>query len=99
MSSINNLSTFEREMQDDNFRKQFEKEYEEFLLSEIIRSLMENDDKSVRKLAEEVHLSPTVIQNLRSGKQNDIKLKNFLNISHACGYDLFLEKDGQKIAL
>lgn len=28
------LSTFEREMQDPNFREQFEKEYDEFLLSQ-----------------------------------------------------------------
>lgn len=34
------LSTFEREMQDPLFREQFEKEYDEFLLSEIIKALM-----------------------------------------------------------
>ena len=56
------LSTFDREMKDASFRKKFNSEYKEFLLSEIIRSLMDNDNKSVRKLAEEVHLSPTVIQ-------------------------------------
>ncbi|OGT54403.1 MAG: hypothetical protein A3F17_01300, partial [Gammaproteobacteria bacterium RIFCSPHIGHO2_12_FULL_41_15] len=62
------ISTFEREMKNASFRKKFEKEYKEFLLSEIIIALMENDNKTVRKLAEEVGLSPTVIQKLRSGK-------------------------------
>ncbi|HAT1761783.1 TPA: hypothetical protein I8Z13_000466 [Legionella pneumophila] len=33
------LSTFEREMQHPLFRKQFEKEYTEFLLSEIIKAI------------------------------------------------------------
>ena len=75
-----------KEMKDASFRKKFNSEYKEFLLSEIIHSLMDNDNKSVRKLAEEVHLSPTVIQNIRSGKQDDVKLSNFINISHACGY-------------
>ena len=93
------ISTFEREMKNASFRKKFEKEYKEFLLSEIIIALMENDNKTVRKLAEEVGLSPTVIQKLRSGKQDDVKLKNFLNISHACGYSVILEKDQDRISL
>ncbi|MFO8834954.1 AsnC family protein [Legionella pneumophila serogroup 1] len=93
------LSTFEREMQDPAFRKQFEEEYKEFLLSEIIRELMETSKKSVRKLASESGLSTTAIQNLRSGVQEDMKLTNFLNVSHACGYNIVLEKNGKKICL
>ena len=93
------LSTFEREMQDAAFREGFEKEYNEFLLSETILIMMNEAHKSVRKLATETDLSPTVIQNIRSGTQEDIKLSNFINISHACGYKVFLEKDDQRIAL
>ena len=93
------LSTFDKEMKNPSFRKKFEKEYKEFLLSEIINALMENDSKSVRKLAKEVGLSPTVIQKLRSGKQDDVKLSNFINISHACGYQLILEKNNERISL
>jgi DNA-binding Xre family transcriptional regulator len=48
-------------------------------------------------LAREVGLSPTVIQNIRSGKQKDIKLENFKNIVKACGYDLVLEKGEERI--
>lgn len=93
------LSTFEREMQDTMFREQFEEEYNEFLLSETIRTLMKNGHKSVRKLAIESGLSPTVIQNIRSGAQEDMKLSNFINISHVCGYKVILEKDDKRIAL
>jgi len=93
------LSTFEKEMKNASFRKKFEKAYKEFLLSEIISALMENDRKSVRKLAKEVGLSPTVIQKLRSGRQDDVKLSNFINISHACGYNLILEKGDDRIPL
>ena len=93
------LSTFDQEMKKASFRKKFNKEYKEFLLSEIISALMENDKNSVRKLAKEVGLSPTVIQKLRSGKQEDIKLKNFINISLACGYRVFLEKENHRISL
>ena len=93
------LSTFDKEMQDEAFNKQFSNEYAEFLLSETIRELMDNGHKSVRKLADESGLSPTVIQNMRSGQQEDVKLRNFINISHACGYNLVLEKDTQRIVL
>ncbi len=93
------LSTFEREMQDTEFQEEFEREYNEFLLSETILVMMSDAHKSVRKLATETDLSPTVIQNIRSGIQEDIKLSNFINISHACGYKLILEKDNQRIAL
>ncbi len=94
-----NLSTFEREMQEAAFREEFEKEYNELLLSETILAMMSDAHKSVRKLATETDLSPTVIQNIRSGTQEDIKLSNFINISHACGYKLILEKNKQRIAL
>jgi len=97
--SKKNLSTFEREMKDPNFREKFEEEYNEFLLSETIRDLMESAHKSVRKLATESGVSSTVIQNLRSGQQEDLKLSNFINISHACGYKLILEKDSKRIPL
>jgi transcriptional regulator with XRE-family HTH domain len=94
-----NLSTFDREMQDPVFREQFEKEYKEFLLSEIIKALMKNGNMTVRKLAEEVGLSPTVIQKIRSGEQEDVKLSNFLNISHSCGFKVVLEKGDNKYYL
>jgi DNA-binding Xre family transcriptional regulator len=93
------LSTFDREMKNTAFRKKFEKAYKEFQLSELISALMENDSKSVRKLAKEVGLSPTVIQKMRSGKQDDVKLSNFINISHACGYHIILEKGNNRIPL
>jgi len=93
------LSTFEREMKNLAFRKAFENSYKELLLSELLIALMENDKKSVRKLAEEVSLSPTSIQKIRSGKQDDIKMRNFISISHACGYQVVLEKGKERITL
>ena len=93
------LSTFEREMQDPKFNQTFTKTYTEFLLSELMIAMMENDGQSVRKLAKSVGLSPTVIQNIRSGKQHDLKLKNFINISHACGFRLHLVKGKRHIVL
>ena len=41
----------------------------------------------------------SLIQNIRSGKQDDVKLSNFINISHACGYHIVLEKNDNRIPL
>ncbi len=60
---------------------------------------MENDNKTVRKLSKEVGISPTVLQKLRSGKQDDVKLRNFINLSHACGFNVVLEKGDDRILL
>ena len=93
------LSTFEREMQDDNFRESFEKGYREFSLSEILMELMKESHKTVRGLAHEAGLSPTVIQKVRSGEQKNLKISNFLTIAEACGYHLCLEKGEKRIEL
>lgn len=91
------LSTYEREIKNSKFRKAFERSYKELLLSELLTVIMENDAKSVRKLAKEVGLSPTVIQKLRAGKQSDIKVSNFINIVGIFGYKVILEKGDERI--
>ncbi len=91
------ISTYNRLMQDPVFQKEYEKEYKEFALSELLLALMEGDDKSVRKLAKEAGLSANTIQNIRSKKQKDIRLKNFKNIVQAYGFRIVLKKDGERI--
>ena len=86
------LSTYEREMQDPKFKAAFEKEYQEFALQELLLSMSQGDEKSVRILAKEAGLHPNAIQNLRSGKTNDIKLTSFLRIAKAYGFSVELVK-------
>lgn len=93
------MTTFEREMQNPAFKKAYDKEFKEFTISELILALMENDKKSVRQLAELAGLSPTAIQDLRSGKTKDVKFKNFINIIEACGYGLELVKGKKRIPI
>lgn len=92
-------TTFDKWMADPEIKERFDKDYKNFVLSELLLALMENDGKSVRELAKEVGLSPTVIQNIRSGKQEDMKIKNFISIAHACGYHLLLVNEREKIAV
>lgn len=93
------ISTFEREMKNTKFKDAFDVSYKELVLSELLIAAMEERHKTVRELAKEVHLSPTIIQKIRSGKQDDMKLKNFISIFHACGYDVVLEKGKKRIPL
>lgn len=86
------MSTYEREMQDPNFKAVFEEEYEAFALQELLLSISQGDEKSVRRLAKEAGLHPNAIQNLRSGKTNDIKLTSFLKIVRAYGFSVQLVK-------
>ena len=93
------LSTFDRMMQNPACQQRFEEGYKEFLLSELVHAMMDDDEVSVRKLAQEIGVSPTTIQNVRSGKQKDMKITNFLNLAKARGYRLVLEKNDQRIVI
>jgi transcriptional regulator with XRE-family HTH domain len=93
------ISTFEREMKSAHFKKAFDKSYKEFLLSELLIALMKEDEISVRELAKEAGLSPTVIQKIRSGKQEDLKISNFVSIAHACVYRVILEKNDDRFEI
>jgi hypothetical protein len=67
-------------MKNPKFKKAFEEGYRELLIS-----IMEDDDVSIRKLAREAEISLSVIQDPRSGKQHDIKVSNLIKIAHAFG--------------
>jgi DNA-binding Xre family transcriptional regulator len=93
------FSTVERWMNRPGFQHGVQKEYKELLLSELVLAIMAEDSKSVRELARELGVSKTVIQNLRSGEQTDMKLSNFVKLTDAYGYDVVLEKAGERITL
>jgi DNA-binding Xre family transcriptional regulator len=92
-------STVARWMQKPGFKAAVASEYKELMLSELVLALMAEDSKSVRALADQLGVSKTVIQNLRDGTQRDMKLSNFVKLTHAYGYHLVLEKEGQRITL
>ncbi len=79
-------------------KKIFEEEHREFLLSELVLALMEEDHVSVRQLAKAAGVSPTIIQALRSGKKENLTLSTIASIAQALGYTAFLtlKKKGEK---
>lgn len=98
LSTKNNVtSTYERLMQEDlEFEKDLNKKYRDFILSELLLALMAEDHVSIRALAKEASVSPSLIQDLRSGKKDNLTLKSFSNIISALGYDIVLKKRGKQ---
>ena len=80
-------------------KKEFEEEYRELVLSELLIALMEEDNISVRKLAKEAGISPTVIQGIRSGTKKNITMLNFLKILKILGCSLVAEKGANRIVI
>ena len=93
------LSTYSRWMRKPGFKRAFERDYKDLLLSELVLAIMAEDKKSVRQLADELGVSKTVVQNLRSGTQTDMKLSNFIKLAQAYGYHVVLEKEGSRIGI
>jgi len=92
-------STFDRIMKDPKRHRKFERKYRSFLLSEVIHGLMEKEGKSVRELAREVGISPTVIQDIRSGGRTNVTLRNFLGIVSALGGQVAVRKGNEEMVL
>ncbi len=81
-------------------RKRFDQGLKDFALDELILALMEEDEISVRKLAEIADLSPTVVQAMRSGIKKDFTMQSFFKVLKGLGCDKFLvERNGQIIPL
>ena len=70
----------------------FDKDYNEFLLSEFILEKMEAENISVRALAKKAGVSPTIIQKIRSKNASRINFRTFSNVVHTLGYKINLEK-------
>ena len=75
-------------MQNSKFKAEFEKGYNEFLISEFMIEKMEEENISVRELAKQAKVSPTTIQNLRSGNAETVKFKTLSNIMQKLWYVL-----------
>lgn len=83
-------STYDEFIEDKKQKQLLDKEYRELLISELLLAAMEEDHISVRKLAAEADVSPTIIQSLRSGKKTNITLDTLSRILDVVGYQIIL---------
>jgi DNA-binding Xre family transcriptional regulator len=95
----NTKSTYEKEMENPKFRKLFEKEYGELVLSELILAMMAEDNVSVRKLAKQIGVAPSVVQSVRSGKHKNMTLKTFIKMIAALGGEIAVKRGGAYVSL
>ncbi|GHT79703.1 hypothetical protein FACS1894130_09230 [Spirochaetia bacterium] len=86
-------TTFEKFIINDPKEKElFDKEYNDFLLSEIVLQKMEEDNISIRVLAKKAGVSPTIIQKMRSKNSEKITYRTFSNVLNTLGYKISIEK-------
>lgn len=89
-------STFEEFMESKTpaQKKEYDAGYQDFLLSEMILAAMEEDDISVRKLAKLAGVSPTIVQDMKSGAKTSFNTSSLFKILQGLGYDILLERNG-----
>lgn len=88
------MSTFDKFITNDPEQKAlFDKEYEDFLLSEFVIQKMQEENLSVRALAKKASVSPTVIQKIRNPKNADkITYNTLMSVLRSLGYKMRVEK-------
>lgn len=96
-----NKSTFEEfiEKKTSQQKKEYEEGYHDFLLSEMILAAMEDDDISVRKLAKLAGVSPTIVQDMKSGAKTSFNTNSLFKVLKGLGYDILLERNGTVTSL
>ncbi len=92
-------STFERFMNIPGEKQKFEKEYTQFLFSELLLDAMNEEDISVRELSKKSGISTSVIQNLRSMKPTNITMKTMTALLKPLGYHLTAIKGEKTVKL
>ena len=92
-------STFDRVMSDSEQKKKFEKEYVQFLFSELLLEAMDEENISVRVLSKESGVSTSVIQNMRSMKPTNITIKTMASLLKPLGYQLIATKGRRVVKL
>jgi len=86
-------TTFDKFINNDPKEKElFDKEYNDFLLSEFVLEKMEAENISVRTLAKKAGVSPTIIQKIRSKNADRINFRTFTNVLNTLGYRINIVK-------
>ena len=81
-------------------RQQFDEEYKELALSELILAIMARDFTAAKKLAEIAGVSPTIVQAMRSGTKKDFSMKSFFKILQGLGFNqIMVGRNGEFVNL
>ncbi|ETR68435.1 MAG: hypothetical protein OMM_10531 [Candidatus Magnetoglobus multicellularis str. Araruama] len=86
-------------MSDSEEKKKFDKEYMQFLFSELILEAMEEERISVRELSKKSGVSTSIIHHLRAMKPINITIKTLTSLLKPLGYQLVATKGGTTVKL
>lgn len=81
-------STYDKIIKNKKRKANVDKEYKQLVISELLLAAMAKDNISVRKLAKEAGISPTIIQELKTGKRKNITVDTLIRVLSAVGYTL-----------
>lgn len=84
-------STYKELIENSKQKELLDHEYKELLISELLIAAMKKDELSVRRLAKDAGVSPTIIQELKSGKRTNVTLETFTRVLNAIGYQISFE--------
>ena len=84
-------STYDKITSDPKRKERISREYQVLLISELIHAAMEKDAVTVRELAKEAGVSPTIIQELKTGKRKNVTLHTANRVLNAIGYQVLFE--------
>ena len=85
-------STFDRFMEKKDQKELFDKEFNQFLLSEFLLDAMEENHISVRKLSKETGISTSIIQNIKTEKATNVTLNTVKALATCLGYRIKFER-------
>ena len=80
-------------------KRDFDKEYKKLAFSEMLLAIMQEDEISVRQLAKEAGISPTIIQGMRSGTRKHVSMQSFFKVLKGLKCNFLVEHNGQIIPL
>lgn len=93
------LSTYEREMQNPEFRKSFEIGYQQFAASEIMLQLMEEKNMTEREVADAAEIPVSVIEDFKDWDKSKISLEHFIKIMQVIGGKIVVQESERTLPL
>jgi DNA-binding Xre family transcriptional regulator len=73
-------------------REIFDREYNNFLLSEFILEKMEEENMSIKDLAKKAGVPTAVMQKIKDKNVEKINYRSFENVLNSLGYKIKIEK-------
>lgn len=85
-------TTFEKFLENEEQKDIFNKEYNQFLLSEFLLEAMNEKHMSVRKLSKDSGISTSIIQNIKTEKATNVTLNTVQALAGCLGYRIKFER-------